>query len=118
MSSISEALGPLPSQFRLTHTIINQVGGADSPPLCQPDPLRWALILGAPFLTNGTFTTGFIWLDSSTNAVPLGIPIQASASPFNINFRDHGTLVQQQWFGNAVNSALVHWPVIEILIQQ
>lgn len=120
MSSISEALGPLPSQFSLLYSVVPAVAFPTVAELCGANSLRWGLWISPP-LNTSTGAPVSSWL--APNQIFLlnnaGLVLSSTYPNFAVDFRDYGVLAQQAWFGTSLTaSAGWHWGVTEILIQQ
>lgn len=120
MSAISKALGPLPQQFSWLENLVAPAAAPAFVQLCQPNPLRWGLLIGCPVdSTTGNSINSFISLRSNPAINNNGLPLTTAMPFFGINFRDYGILVQQAWWGSSATVANANdWCVIEVLIQQ
>jgi hypothetical protein len=120
LSSISDALGPLPPQF---YVIDTRVAAALSPAwatLCAPNPLRWGLIIAAPLVkASATITPSWVSTVPSTVNPISGIAMNSGQQPLMLTFRDFGALVQQSWYGSTLNiTGVSTWDITEVFIQQ
>lgn len=120
MSSISEALGPLPPQFVVIDSRVATVLSPQWATLCKPNPLRWALLIAAPLVkSSGLVEPSWVSIVADTTNPISGIPLASGQPPVLLTFRDFGALVQQQWYGSSLSTTGVSvWDVIEVLIQQ
>lgn len=120
MSSISEAMGPLPPQFVVLNTRIAPALSPAWATLCKPNPLRWALMIAAPLVkSSGLYEPSWVSIVADTNNSISGISVSQGQPPLLINFRDYGALVQQSWYGSSLSTTGVSvWDITEILIQQ
>ena len=120
MSTISEAMGPLPPQF----VIIDRRVAATSSPTCatlaSPNPLRWALMIAAPMVKSSGLVEPSWISPVADSANPIsGFSLSANQPNMLMTFRDFGALVQEAWYGSSLSATGTSaWDVIEVLIQQ
>lgn len=120
MSSISDALGPLPPQFVVLEAKTLATGAPASSVIVAPNPLRWALLFSPPFdPTAGSFLSGFVAISPSpSGGTRYGLPVNAN-NTLALDFRRYGSLVQQSWYGFILGgTSPIDWYVIEVIIQQ
>lgn len=120
MSAISEALAPLPEQFVVMESTVAAALATSPAQLVSANPLRWALIIGAPIVVNsGQAQPSWAGPNRNTVANGAGIPLGPNQGPLRMDFREYGILVQQAWYGASLNIANTGpWEIIEVLIQQ
>lgn len=124
MSSLSSDLSLLGPLFEVRETLVtrNPLGGAQL--LVPSDPRRWKIIISVPgsithdyyVATNpSTINNGGGWPVSRLVAAGVYSPV-----PFAADFRTDGPLVQQAWYGAALNGSGVSdafaWTIFEVLL--
>lgn len=119
MSSLSQDLSMLFPLFQIQETHIGPLSD-HAILLCAQNPLRWALWLAFNAVPNESVWISTVkanLLQSAGIPVVLGnaTVIEVFQSPL-LNFRDHGPLVQQAWYGGGQATITHDWTVIEVLL--
>jgi len=118
MSDISQALGPLNSQFYSVETRIDLATNTGPIKFLAANALRWAIVFSCPVDDNGIAQQGNLTIVSSTIKSMKGIVMTASSTPLIMVFREVGSLVTMEWDAANPTAVTVHFSAIEVLIQQ
>lgn len=119
MSSLSAELSALFPLFQIVETRVGPVSD-HAVQLCTQNSLRWALWLAFNAVPNQN-----VYISTRTDQIlqSAGIPVvlgdSAQIEVFQaplLNFRDHGPLVQQAWYGGQQATITHDWTVIEVLL--
>lgn len=124
MSSLSRELAQLGTLFEVRETLVtrNPVGGAQL--LVPSDPRRWKIIICVP---SSVVHDYYVATNPTTINQGGGYPVTRVVAagiytphPFEADFRSDGAIVQQAWYGAALNGSGVAdsfvWTIFEVLL--
>lgn len=119
MSSLSAEISALFPLFQVQETRVGPVSD-HAVQLCAQNSLRWALWLAFNAVPNENVYISTLQsqiLQSAGIPVVIGdaTAVRVFQSPL-LNFRDHGPLVQQAWYGGQQATITHDWTVIEVLL--
>lgn len=95
MSAITEELSALAGLWVVKTTSYSAPPAPGTVQVAAPNPLRWALLIGVPANNTGA-ATGVNLAVNGTLSNLVGVGLNAGGY-LNLNYRDHGGLVQQAW---------------------
>lgn len=124
MSSLSRDLAQLGTLFEVRETLVARVAIGGAQLLVPSDPRRWKIIISVPSSVTHDY---YVASNPTTINQGGGYPVSRIVAtgiytpyPFEAHFREDGALVQQAWYGAALNGSGVsdsfNWTIFEVLL--
>lgn len=116
MSALTEEMTQLAGAFTFLRSSVPIPVGAQAVPLCQANPLRWALIVG---LSGVNVATGLTAGVTTTPSAVLGAgQLVDSGLAYAVDFRTFGTLACQAHFASTSQANPLTLDVLEVIALQ